>query len=95
MLLWCSHAQSCPTLFYPMDCKPIRLHCPRDSSGKNTEVGCHFLLQDLPNPGNKPMSPGSSALADRFFTTNTTCYICQIFTIKIIFSYKSRAVLKS
>ena len=24
---------------------PIRLHCPWDSPGKNTGVGCHFLLQ--------------------------------------------------
>ena len=26
---------------------PTRLLCPRDSPGKNTEVGCHFLLQGL------------------------------------------------
>ena len=25
--------------------QPTRLHCPRDSPGKNTWVGCHFLLQ--------------------------------------------------
>ena len=25
--------------------QPTRLHCPWDSPGKNTEVGCHFLLQ--------------------------------------------------
>ena len=25
--------------------KPTRLPCPWDSSGKNTGVGCHFLLQ--------------------------------------------------
>ena len=25
--------------------KPIRLPCPWDSPGKNTGVGCHFLLQ--------------------------------------------------
>ena len=25
--------------------QPIRLLCPRDSPGKNTGVGCHFLLQ--------------------------------------------------
>ena len=27
--------------------KPTRLLCPWDFSGKNTGVGCHFLLQDL------------------------------------------------
>ena len=25
--------------------QPIRLPCPWDSPGKNTGVGCHFLLQ--------------------------------------------------
>ena len=25
--------------------EPIRLRCPWDSPGKNTGVGCHFLLQ--------------------------------------------------
>ena len=25
--------------------QPTRLLCPWDSPGKNTEVGCHFLLQ--------------------------------------------------
>ena len=34
--------QSCPTL-----CDPINIRLPRlwDSPGKNTGVGCHFLLQ--------------------------------------------------
>ena len=32
--------QSCPTL-----CPPTRLRHPWDSPGKNTGVGCHFLLQ--------------------------------------------------
>ena len=32
--------QSCPTL-----CDPTRLPHPWDSPGKNTGVGCHFLLQ--------------------------------------------------
>ena len=27
--------------------QPARLHCPRDSPGKNTGVGCHFLLQGI------------------------------------------------
>ena len=28
-----------------MDCSPMRLLCPWDLPGKNTGVGCHFLLQ--------------------------------------------------
>ena len=34
--------QSCPTLCDPID---GRLLPPWDSPGKNTGVGCHFLLQ--------------------------------------------------
>ena len=36
--------QSCPTL-RPHRQQPTRLLCPWDSPGKNTGVGCHFLLQ--------------------------------------------------
>ena len=60
-------AQSCLTLYHPIDCSP------RNFPGKSTGVGCHFLLQsrqeywsglpfpsgDLPDPGIKP---GSLAL---------------------------------
>ena len=39
-----------------------RLLCPWDSPGKNTGVGCHFLLQgNLPNPENEPGSPALKA----------------------------------
>ena len=37
--------QSCPTLCNPIDGRPTRLPHPWDSPGKNTGVGCHFLLQ--------------------------------------------------
>ena len=37
--------QSCPTLCDPHRWQPTRLPRPRDSPGKNTGVGCHFLLQ--------------------------------------------------
>ena len=30
-----------------MDCGPARLLCSQDSSGKNTGVGCHALLQGI------------------------------------------------
>ena len=50
--LFCSTAtataksrQSCPTLCDPIDDRPTRLLRPWDSPGKNTGVGCHFLLQ--------------------------------------------------
>ncbi|CAI9168916.1 unnamed protein product [Rangifer tarandus platyrhynchus] len=37
--------QSCPTLCDPIDGSPPRLPRPWESPGKNTGVGCHFLLQ--------------------------------------------------
>ena len=38
-------AQLCLTLLWP--CGPTRLLCPWNSPGKNTGVGCHFLLQGI------------------------------------------------
>ena len=47
-------AQLCLTLCDPMDCSPQAPH-PWDSLGKNTGVGCHFLLQGIfPTPGSNP-----------------------------------------
>ena len=40
-------AQSCPTLGDPLDCRPPGFLCPWDSPGKNTGVGCRFLLQGI------------------------------------------------
>ena len=42
----------------PMDCSLAKLLCPWGSPGRNTGVGCHFLLQGIfPDPGIKPRSP--------------------------------------
>ena len=53
-VLLCSVAQSCPALCNPMNLLPPRRHeeparflCPWDSLGKNTGLGCHFLLQGI------------------------------------------------
>ena len=40
----CAHTQSCQ-LFGPYGLYPTRLLCPWDFPGKNTGVGCYFLLQ--------------------------------------------------
>ena len=42
----CVRAQSHPTLCDSIDCSPPASR-PWDFSGKNTEVGCHFLLQGI------------------------------------------------
>ena len=50
---------------WPCGLQPTELLYPWDSPGKNTIRGCHFLLQGLPDPGIKPISPASPALAGR------------------------------
>ena len=56
--------------FRPYGLQPASLLCPLDFSGKNTGVGCYFLLQGIfPTQDWNPVSP---ALAGGFFTTSTT-----------------------
>ena len=43
----CLVAQLCPLFVTPWAVHPVRLLCPWDSPGKNTRVGCHFLLQGI------------------------------------------------
>ena len=53
----CLVAQSCLTLYDPLDCSPPGSSVHGDSLGKNTGVGCHALLQGIfPNPGIEPGS---------------------------------------
>ena len=56
---------SCVQLCDPVDCGPVRLLCPRDSSGKNTGVDCHALLQGSFQPRDYTQVSHS---AGRFFT---------------------------
>ena len=43
----CLVAQSCPTLYDPMDCSLPGSSVHGNSLGKNTGVGCHALLQEI------------------------------------------------
>ena len=55
-------AQSCLTLCDPQGLGPARILCPWNSSGQNTEMCCHSLLQGIfPTPGIEPMTPVSPA----------------------------------
>ena len=57
----------------PYRLKPTRLFCPWDSPGKNTGDGLPCPSPgDLSNPGIKPLSLMSPALAGRVFTTSAT-----------------------
>ena len=43
----CSVAKLCPALLRLHGFQPARLLCPWDFPGKNSGVGCHFLLQGI------------------------------------------------
>ena len=65
-LLVCMHAQLGPIPCNSMDCSPPG-SSPWGFPGKNSGVGCHFLLQGIfPTQGWK-VSTVSLALADGFF----------------------------
>ena len=49
----CTHAQSCLTLLQPHGLLFARPLCPWNSPGKNTGVGCRFLLQGSSWPRNQ------------------------------------------
>ena len=69
----CLVAQLCPTLGDPMEYSVPGSSVYEDSPGKEYWGGLPCPLPgDLPNPGIKPVSLNSPALAGGFFTTSTT-----------------------
>ena len=51
----CLVPQSCLTLYDTVDCSLPDSFCPWDFPGKNTGVGCYFLLQGIfPTQGSNP-----------------------------------------
>ena len=55
--------QSCPTV-WPQRWQPTRLRRPWDSPGKNTGVGCHFLLQCMKVKSESEVAQSSPTLSD-------------------------------
>ena len=56
--------QSCPILCDPIDGSPPRHLRPWDSPGKNTGVGCHFLLQCMKVKSESEVSQLCPTLSD-------------------------------
>ena len=56
--------QSCPTLCDPIDGSPPGPPRPWDSLGKNTGVGCHFLLQCRKVKSESEVSESCPTLSD-------------------------------
>ena len=63
MLCYAKSLQSCPTLCDPIDCSH-RLPHPWDSPGKNTGVGCHFLLQCMKVKSESEVSQSCATFSD-------------------------------
>ena len=84
--------QLCPTLCDPMDYSLPCCSVHRDSPNKNTGVGCHALLQEnCSNPGIKPISLTSPALAGGCFTTvSTWAAICVCVCVCVYGSFNER-----
>ena len=49
---------------WPHRRQPTRLLCPRDSPGKNTVVGCHFLLQCMKVKSESEVAQSCQTLSD-------------------------------
>ena len=81
----CAQSLNCVRLFAASWMQPARLFYPWNSLGKNTGVGCHFLLQRIfpPSGGLPGMEPKSSALAGGYFITGppSFCYLNVIINI--------------
>ena len=56
--------QSCPTLCNPRDSSPPGSPRPWDSPGKNTGVGCHFLLQCMKVKSESEIAQSCLTLSD-------------------------------
>ena len=59
----CKSLQSCPTV-RPHRRQPTRLPRPWDSPGKNTGVGCHFLLQCMKVKSESEVAQSCPTLSD-------------------------------
>ena len=76
--------QSCPTLCDPIDAQPTRLPHPWDSPGKNTGVGCHFLLQCMKMKSESEGAQSCLTLSDPMDCSLPGSSICGIFQARVL-----------
>ena len=75
---------------WPHGLQPTRLLCPLDSPGKNTGVGCHFLLQGIfPTQGSNPHLLVSPALQADSLSGESSRKICSIFVLTFFWHCES------
>ena len=80
--------QLCPTL-RPHGLQPTRLLHPWDSPGKNTGVGCHFLLQCMKVESESEVTQSCPTLSDPMDCSPPGSSIRGIFQATVVESYTS------
>ena len=83
MLCYAKSLQSCPTL-RPHRQQPTRLPRPWDSPGKNTGVGCHFLLQCMNVKSESEVAQSCPTLSDPMDCSLTVSSIHGIFQGRVL-----------
>ena len=77
--------QLCPTLCDPRDSRqPTRLPHPWDSPGKNTGVGCHFLLQCMKVKSESEIAQSCPTLSDPMDCSLPGSSVHGIFQAKVL-----------
>ena len=83
MLCYAKSLQSCPTLCDPID-SSHQAPCPWDSPGKNTGVGCHFLLQCMKVKSESEVAQSCLTLSDPMDCSLPGSSIHGIFQAKVL-----------
>ena len=73
-----------PDSVQPQRWQPPRLHHPWDSSGKNTGVGCHFLLQCMKVKSESEVSQSCPTLHDPMDCSLSGSPIHEIFQARVL-----------
>ena len=68
----------------PQRRQPTRFPCPWDSPGKNTGVGCHFLLQCMKVKSESEVSQSCSTLSDPMDCSLPGSYVHGIFQARVL-----------
>ena len=64
--------------------QPIRLHCPWDSPGKNTGVGCHCLLQGMKVKSESEVAQSCLTLSDPMDCSPPSSSVHGIFQARVL-----------
>ena len=64
--------------------QPTRLLCPWDSPGKNTEVGCHFLLQCMNVKSEREVTQSFPTLSDPMDCSLPGSSVHEIFQARVL-----------